>query len=74
MYSFHAAAAYTEFWNNSDYSHQQENSRQLSHCQIWQAFRQESICSIASVSEINLELQDSLDIDDVTNQAFSILG
>jgi hypothetical protein len=35
---------------------------------------QESICSIASASEINLELQDGLAIDDVTRQAFSISG
>ena len=44
------------------------------HRQIWQAFVQESICSIAAASEINLELQDNLAIDDVTKQAFSILG
>ena len=35
---------------------------------------QESICSIASASEINLELQDGFAIDDVTRQAYSILG
>ena len=35
---------------------------------------QESICSIASASEINLELQDGLAISDVTRQAYSILG
>ena len=35
---------------------------------------QESICSIASASEINLKLQDGLAIDDVTRQAYSILG
>ena len=40
---------------------------------IWQAFVQESIHSIAAASEINLELQDNLAIDDVTKQAFSIL-
>src|ERR1700678_656861 len=75
MYSFHASAsAFTEFWNNSFYNHQQGNSRKLSHRQIWQAFVQESIRSIASASEINLELQDGLAISDVTKQAFSILG
>ena len=45
----------------------------LSHCQIWQACLQESICSIASASETNLELQDGLAINDVTRQAYSIL-
>ena len=75
MYSFHAsAAAYREFWNNSFYNHQQGNSIKLSRRQIWQAFVQESIRSIAATSEINLQLQDGLAIDDVAKQAFSILG
>jgi hypothetical protein len=75
MFSFHASAsAYTEFWNNSFWSHHQGNSKKLSRRQIWQAFVQESVRSIADASEINLELQDGLAIDDVTKQAFSILG
>ena len=74
MFSFYASAsAYTEFWNNSFWSHHQGNSKKLSH-QIWQAFVQESVHSKADVSGINLELQDGLAIDDVTKQAFSILG
>jgi CxC5 like cysteine cluster associated with KDZ transposases len=57
MFSFHAlTSAYKEFWNNSFHNHQQGNSRKLSRHQIWQAFVQESIRSIASASEINLEL------------------
>ena len=57
MFSFHAStSAYKEFWNNSFWNHQQGNSRKLSHCQVWQAFVQESVRSIASASEINLEL------------------
>ena len=75
MFSFHAStSAYKEFWNNSFWNHQQGNFRKLSHCQIWQAIVQESIHSIASVSEINLELQDGLAIDNITRQAYSILG
>jgi hypothetical protein len=75
MYSFHASAAsYTEFWNNSFWSHHQGNCSKLSRRHIWQAFVQESIRSIAAVSDINLELQDGLAIDDVTRQAFDILG
>jgi len=75
MYSFHAsAAAYTEFWNNSFWNHQKGNFKKLTCCHIWQAFVQESVHSIAAVSEINLELQDGLAIDDVTKQAFSVLG
>ena len=75
MLSFHASAAsYTEFWNNSFWKLHLGNSKKLSRHQIWQAFIQESICSIAAASEINLELQDGLAINDVTKQAFSILG
>jgi len=75
MYSFHAsAAAYTEFWNNSFWKHQKGNSKKLTRRQIWQAFVQESVRSIAAASEINLELQDGLAIGDLTRQAFSILG
>jgi hypothetical protein len=75
MYSFHASAAsYTEFWNNSFWSHHQGNSSKLSHRQIWQTFVQESVRSIAAASDINLELQDGLAIDDVTKQAFDVLG
>ena len=74
MFNFHAStSAYKESWNNSFHNHQQGNSRKLSHRQIWQAFVQESIRSIASASEISLELQDGLAIDDVTRQAFSML-
>ena len=66
MFSFHAStSAFKEFWNNSFHNHQQGNSKKLSYCQIWQAFVQESICFIASASEINLELQEGLAI--VTN-------
>ena len=75
MFSFNASAsAFKEFWNNSFYNHQQGNSKKLSHCQIWQAFVQESIHFIASASEINLELHDGLAINDITREAFSILG
>ena len=70
MYSFHASAsAYMEFWNDS-YS----SGLTLSRRQVWQAFVQESIRSIASFSNANLTLQDGLDINDVVAEAFSILG
>ena len=75
MYSFHAsAAAYTEFWNNSFWKHHEGNFPKLSRRHIWQAFVQESIRSIAAASKIDLELQDGLSVDDVTKQAYSILG
>ena len=74
MYSFHAsAAAYTEYWNNS-FSSYSQSSINVSCQQIWQAFVQETIRSIAASSDINMELQESLAIDDVTKEAFKLLG
>jgi len=75
MYSFHASAsAFTEFWNNSFWSVHLGDAKKITRCQIWQSFVQESIHSIAAVSNINVELQDGLAIDDVTKEAFSLLG
>ena len=75
MYSFHASsAAYSEFWNDSFWQTQGGDSRKVSRRQIWHTFVQESIRTIASVSNINLELNDALPIQEVTNQAFKILG
>jgi len=72
MYSFHASAsAFMEFWNNSFHS---EHVLKISCWKVWQAFVQESIRSIAATSNINVELQDGLAIDDVTKEAFSLLG
>ena len=74
MYSFHAsAAAYTEYWNNSFGSYSQIPIK-VSRQQIWQAFVQETIRSIAASSNINIELQEGLAIDDVTKEAFELLG
>jgi len=74
VYSFHAsAAAYTEYWNNSFSSYSQIPIK-VSRRQIWQAFVQETIRSIAASSNINIELQDPLAIDDVTKEAFELLG
>jgi hypothetical protein len=75
MYSFHASAsAFTEFWNNSYWSLHGGNAKRITRRQIWQSFVQESIRSIAAVSNVNLELQDGLTIDEVTKEAFSLLG
>ena len=71
MYSFHAsAAAYAEFWSNS-YSH---DSHPVTRRQIWHTFVQESVRYISMASSINLELQDGLAIDEVTKEAFNVLG
>ena len=75
MYSFHASAsAYMEFWNNSFGKMQQHTRSPLSRRQIWQAFVQESVCTIANSANIELSLRDNLAIDEITKQAFSILG
>ena len=72
MYSFHASAsAFTEFWNNSFHG---GNVKKITRRQVWQSFVQESIRSIAAVSNINIELQNGLPIDEVTKEAFSLLG
>lgn len=75
MYSFHASAAsYTEYWNNSFWKYYSENSPKISRRQVWHTFVQESVRSIAAVSNRNLELQDGLAIDEVTKEAFTLLG
>ena len=70
MYTFHAsAAAFSDFCNDT-----LNCLGKVTRRQIWQAFVQESIRFIASSSNINLTLQDSLSIDEVTREAFNILG
>ena len=75
MYTFHASASrYEEFWNNSFGKTQPSTSFHLSCCQIWQAFVQESIHTVASVAKIEISVHDNLGIDEVTKEAFSVLG
>jgi len=75
MYSFHgSAAAYMDYWNNSFGVLCQSKPFKISHCQIWQAFVQESTQTIASTAGLNLELKDGLALDEVTKEAFNILG
>jgi hypothetical protein len=75
MYSFHAsAAAYTEYWNNSIWKHQQVKAKKISRRQVWQAFVQESIRTVATTIGDDLLLKDNLAIDEVTREAFDILG
>jgi hypothetical protein len=72
MYTFHAsAAAYAEFCNNA---FDMNNSGKVSRRQVWQAFVQESIRLVASASNDNLTIMDGLPIDEVTREAFNILG
>lgn len=75
VYSFHAsAAAYTEYWNNSFVVSTSVDSMKLGCRQVWQAFVQESLRTIAAASEINLELNDNSSIDEVVREAYTILG
>ena len=75
MYSFHAStAAYTEFWNNTYWETQDVLCQKISRCHIWQAFVQESIRTISATSDLHLEIQDGLAIDEVTKEALEILG
>ena len=46
----------------------------LSRRQTWHAYVQESICTVASASGINLVLKIGLAIDEITKEAFEILG
>ena len=71
MYSFHASAsAYSQYWNIT-YGTKSTN---LSRAHIWQAFVQDSLRTIAAESNIDLELNDPLNITEVTTQAFDLLG
>jgi hypothetical protein len=71
MYCFHAsAAAYTDYWNNSFGSLKFNFTRR----HIWQSFVQGSLREISSDYQVDLELSDNLSIDEVTQEAFRILG
>jgi hypothetical protein len=75
VYCFHAStSAFTDFWNSSFYENQNLSTRKLSRRQVWHTFVQESVRRLALASETQLELQDRLTIDEVTKQAFEILG
>ncbi|KAF8961578.1 hypothetical protein BDZ97DRAFT_1664120 [Flammula alnicola] len=71
MYSFHASAsAYSQYWNITFGT----KSTTVSHAHIWQAFVQDSLRTIAAESKIDIELNDPLNIKEVTTQAFELLG
>ena len=71
MYNFHgSASAYAEYWNNTFGTEQITITRP----QIWQAFVQQSVRTIAEESNIDVEFDDGLNIKEVTTQAFSLLG
>jgi hypothetical protein len=71
MYNFHASAsAYAEYWNNTFGTEQISVTRR----QIWQAFVQQSVRTIAEECGIDAEFDDGLNIKEVTTQAYSLLG
>ena len=77
VYNFHASAsAYTEFWNDAFCASQtlDVGLGKVSRRQIWHAFVQESIRMIGSLSNLNLTLRDNLPIEEVTKEAFHVLG
>jgi len=72
VYSFHAStAAYAEFWTNS---FGKSHSVKLPRRQIWQTFIQESIRTVSEALQITFETVDNLQIAELTNKAFSVLG
>ena len=71
MYNFHASAsAYAEYWNNTFGTEEISVTRP----QIWQAFVQQSVRTIAEECGIDAEFGDGLNIKEVTTQAYSLLG
>lgn len=71
MYSFHASAsACSQYWNLTYGT----KSTSVSRAHIWQALVQDSLRTIAQESKIDIELNDPLNITEVTTQAFEILG
>ena len=71
-YSFHASvAAYAEFLTNS---YGKQGSLKIERHQIWQAFVYETVCTTAQASGVMFETNDNPSIDDLTHDAFAILG
>ena len=75
MYSFHASAnTYCDYWNNTFGSLNPANRLKLGRRQVWQAFVQESIRTVASTDDVDFETPANLSIDDLTEKAFYELG
>ena len=72
-YNFHAStSAFVQFWIDCN-SVTNSNIKVTRH-QIWQAFIQESIRTIATAKDIDLELKENLTIKEVATEAFVKLG
>ena len=71
MYSFHASSnTYCDYWNNMFGSSNPANRLKLGRKQVWQAFVQESIRTIASSDDVDFETPANISIDDLTEKAF----
>ena len=72
IYSFHAStAAYAEFWTNS---YGKAIAFKVQRRQIWHTFIQESIRTLSQATNIHFEVSDNSSIQDLTHDAFAILG
>jgi hypothetical protein len=75
MYSFHASAnSYCDYWNSTFGSSNPANRLKLGRRQVWQAFVQESIRTVAFSDDVDFETPANLSIDDLTEKAFYELG
>ena len=73
FYNFHTSAAtYASFWNSTSLFGPGKHT--LSRRQVWQAFVQESIRFVASKEQIDFTIQHDLPINEVTKEAYAILG
>jgi hypothetical protein len=72
-YNFHAStSAFVQFWNDCHLV--TDSNIKVMRRQIWQAFIQESIRTIATAKKIDLELKENLTIKEVATEAFAKLG
>ena len=75
MYNFHASAnTYCDYWNSTFGSSNPADRLKLGRKQVWQAFVQESIWTVASSDDVDFETPAKLSIDDLTEKAFYELG
>ncbi|KAF8800674.1 hypothetical protein BYT27DRAFT_7262814 [Phlegmacium glaucopus] len=70
IYSFHASvSAFAEYWNNTYGLVTSYQSTNITHRQVWHAFVQESLQIVADASDMELELNDALNIEEGRIQA-----
>ena len=70
-YHLHAS---TSGWANFFNDTYGNDSLTLSHCQVWAAFIQESTWQASEMAKIDFVIQDVASIEEVTEEALTILG